>query len=75
MKIHENTLKKGAESERKDQPSRQITKIWFIGMTPRLPGVFYAARDEARKLSAAIKQNETLKMQKVVIPLHVLSAH
>lgn len=28
--------------------------LWFMGMTPQLPGVFYTARFEAKKLSRAV---------------------
>jgi len=40
--------------------------LWFMGMTPRLPGVFYAARGEARKIAAAIKQKEISRRHPVV---------
>lgn len=32
--------------------------LWFMGMVPRLPGVFYAARGEARRLAKAIKKRQ-----------------
>jgi hypothetical protein len=30
--------------------------LWFMGMTPRLPGVFYAARGESRALARSIRR-------------------
>jgi NADPH-dependent 2,4-dienoyl-CoA reductase/sulfur reductase-like enzyme len=30
--------------------------LWFMGMTPRLPGVFYAARGEARQLARKVQR-------------------
>lgn len=47
--------------------------LWFMGMTPRLPGVFYAARKEACDLAAVIKQKEIVKTQKAAIPSPALS--
>jgi len=34
--------------------------LWFIGMTPRLPGVFYTARREARQIAVKIKKKRLL---------------
>lgn len=36
----------------------QFEGLWFMGMAPRLPGVFYAARGEARRLAALIKKKQ-----------------
>lgn len=30
--------------------------LWFMGMTPRLPGVFHAARGEARRMARAVQR-------------------
>lgn len=32
--------------------------LWFMGMAPRLCGVFYAARGEARRLAALVKKRQ-----------------
>lgn len=31
--------------------------LWFMGMTPRLPGVFYAARGEAKQLTRKVQRS------------------
>jgi hypothetical protein len=38
------------------QPHPDYRGLWFVGMKPGLPGVFYAARKEARKLARAIRK-------------------
>ncbi len=38
-------------------PHPDHTGLWFMGMTPRLPGVFYAARGEARRLARRIRRS------------------
>jgi cation diffusion facilitator CzcD-associated flavoprotein CzcO len=47
--------------------------LWFMGMTPRLPGVFYAARNESSDLAAAIMKKEIAKKRKTVIQTPALS--
>ena len=47
--------------------------LWFMGMTPRLPGVFYAARNEGSDLAAVIMKKEIAKKRNVVIPAPALS--
>jgi hypothetical protein len=48
--------------------------LWFMGMTPRLPGVFYAARKESHDLAAAIMKKKIAKKRKSVVPAPALSA-
>ena len=36
----------------------QFEGLWFMGMAPRLWGVFYAARNEARRLAASISKRQ-----------------
>lgn len=48
--------------------------LWFMGMTPRLPGVFYAARNESHDLAAAIMKKEIAKKRNSVVPAPALSA-
>jgi cation diffusion facilitator CzcD-associated flavoprotein CzcO len=55
------------------EPVEGFEGLWFLGMKPRLPGVFYAARHEARVLAAAMKRKGMLKKQKAAIPSPVLS--
>jgi hypothetical protein len=45
--------------------------LWFMGMTPRLPGVFYAARGEAKQL--ARKFQRLHGPRKVTFERHVFS--
>jgi hypothetical protein len=45
-----------------------------MGMTPRLPGVFYAARNESHDLAAAIMKKEIAKKRNSVVPAPALSA-
>jgi hypothetical protein len=45
-----------------------------MGMTPRLPGVFYAARKESHDLAAAIMKKKIAKKRKSVVPAPALSA-
>lgn len=47
--------------------------LWFMGMRPRLPGVFYAARHEGRELAVAIKQKEKERTQHALIQSPALS--
>jgi cation diffusion facilitator CzcD-associated flavoprotein CzcO len=47
--------------------------LWFTGMTPRLPGVFYTARNEGSDLAAAIMKKEIAKKRKAAIPAPALS--
>ena len=37
-------------------PHPDYEGLWFMGMTPRLPGVFYAARGEAKHLARKIQR-------------------
>lgn len=37
-------------------PHPDYKGLWFMGMTPRLPGVFFAARGEARQLAREIQR-------------------
>jgi hypothetical protein len=45
--------------------------LWFMGMTPRLPGVFYAARGEAKQLARKVQR--LLGPRKVTFERHVFS--
>jgi cation diffusion facilitator CzcD-associated flavoprotein CzcO len=45
--------------------------LWFMGMTPRLPGVFHAARGEARQLARAVLRGE--KRRSAMAPQPALS--
>jgi cation diffusion facilitator CzcD-associated flavoprotein CzcO len=51
----------------------EFNGLWFMGMRPRLPGVFYAARHEGRELAVAIKQKEKERTQHGFIQLPALS--
>ena len=48
--------------------------LWFMGMAPRLPGVFYAARDEARRLAASIRKRQAPRRHKVTLAKRALLA-
>jgi cation diffusion facilitator CzcD-associated flavoprotein CzcO len=41
------------------QTEAGLEGLWFMGMTPRLPGVFYAARREARRIAGKIQNRAT----------------
>ena len=48
--------------------------LWFMGMAPRLPGVFYAARGEARRLAALIKKKQSSYERQGALASPVLAA-
>lgn len=48
--------------------------LWFMGMTPRLPGVLYSARHEASGIARAIKKQKALKRPETVTASPVLSS-
>lgn len=45
-----------------------LNGLWFMGMTPRLPGVFYTARREARQIAVMIKKKRLLRKHHA--PIH-----
>jgi hypothetical protein len=55
------------------EPVEGFEGLWFLGMKPRLPGVFYAARSEARDLAAVMKAKALATKQKAAIPSPALS--
>ena len=48
--------------------------LWFMGMKPRLPGVFYAARGEARRLAALIKKRQAVIQEQGALPARAMLA-
>lgn len=48
--------------------------LWFMGLTPLLPGIFYTARHEAAWVATAIKKKKTLNERVATVPSPVLSA-
>ena len=48
--------------------------LWFMGMKPRLPGVFHAARAEARQVARKIKKQEAKGRRRNVVPFPAWSA-
>lgn len=48
--------------------------LWFMGMKPRLPGVFYAARGEARRLAALIKKRQVALKKHGALPARTILA-
>jgi cation diffusion facilitator CzcD-associated flavoprotein CzcO len=48
------------------QADAGLEGLWCMGMTPRLPGVFYSARSEARRIAGEIQKRKALSRHRPV---------